>query len=144
MVSGTLVPVDRLAAALLDPAFARDGVTLLGGEPFAQPEGLLALVRALHIRECRHVLAYSGYTYRRLRRLAERQPVIGTILDEIDVLIDGPYVQALAGGAGLWTGSGNQRVLGATRSAERTLALLGDGAMPIVWDDELGRHVPRA
>jgi len=45
--AGTLVPVDCLAEALLDPAYERDGVSILGGEPFLQPEGLLALVRAL-------------------------------------------------------------------------------------------------
>ncbi|HEV8635408.1 MAG TPA: hypothetical protein VG370_14370, partial [Chloroflexota bacterium] len=39
---------------------------------------------------CRHVLAYSGYTYERLRRLAARRPAIGAVLDEIEVLIDGP------------------------------------------------------
>ena len=89
----------------------RDGVTVLGGEPFLQPEGLLALVRALRARGCRHILAYSGYTYERLRRMAERQPAIGAVLDEIEVLVDGPYVQALADSAGPWTGSGNQRVI---------------------------------
>lgn len=122
---GYLVPVDRLAEALLDPACGRDGVTILGGEPFAQPEGLWALVRALRARGCRHVLAYSGYTYQRLRRMAERQPAISEVLDDIDVLIDGPYVAPLADGAGPWTGSGNQRVinLAATRRTGRLVLL---------------------
>jgi anaerobic ribonucleoside-triphosphate reductase activating protein len=108
---GALVPVARLADALLDPAHPRDGVSLLGGEPFAQPDGLLALVRALRRRGCPHLLCYSGYTYEHLRRRARRQPAIGAVLDAIDMLIDGPYVESLADGAGPWTGSGNQRVL---------------------------------
>ena len=108
---GALVPVDRLAEVLLDPAYPRDGVSLLGGEPFAQPAGLLALVRALRTRGCRHILAYSGYTYEHLRRRARRDPTIGAVLDDLDVLVDGPYVAALAGTGGPWTGSGNQRVL---------------------------------
>ncbi len=108
---GRLVPVERLAAALLDPAHERDGVTILGGEPFAQPAGLLALVRALRRRGCRHVLCYSGYTYEALRRRAELEPAIAAVLHEIDMLIDGPYVAGLAHGAGAWTGSANQRVL---------------------------------
>jgi organic radical activating enzyme len=37
---GRLVRVDRLADALLDPVYARDGVSVLGGEPFYQPEWL--------------------------------------------------------------------------------------------------------
>jgi anaerobic ribonucleoside-triphosphate reductase activating protein len=109
--AGTVVPVHRLAQALLDPAFDRDGITIAGGEPFHQPEGLWALIQELRVRGCRHLLVYSGYTYERLRRMAGQQPAIDAILDEIDVLIDGPYVQVLAEGAGPWTGSSNQRVL---------------------------------
>jgi len=106
-----LVSVNRLADTLLDPTYERDGVTLLGGEPTAQPAGLLALVRALRLRGCPHILMYSGYTYEALQRIAERQTVISAVLEEIDVLIDGPYVATLADGAGSWTGSANQRVI---------------------------------
>ena len=81
--------MDRLADALLDPAYTRDGVSLLGGDPFAQPEGLLALVRALRARGCPHILCYSGYTYEALRRGARRQATIGAVLDELDMLVDG-------------------------------------------------------
>jgi len=116
-----MVPVGRLAEALLDPAYERDGVSIHGGEPFAQPEGLLALVTALRERGCAHILVYSGYTYERLRRVALRRPAIGAVLEEIDVLIDGPFIAALADGAGPWTGSANQRVidLAATRRRSR-------------------------
>ncbi len=86
-------------------------MSILGGEPFQQPDGLLALVRALRARGCGHLLAYSGYTYEQLRRVAERRPAIGAVLDEIEVLVDGPYFAALADRAGPWTGSGNQRVI---------------------------------
>lgn len=108
---GFLVPVNRVAEALLDPSHERDGVSILGGEPFAQPDALLGLVRALRSRGCRHILCYSGYTFTELRRRMRQQPAIGATLDEIDMLIDGPYVASLAAGAGPWTGSANQRVL---------------------------------
>ncbi len=111
MAGGRAVEVDQLAAALLDPAYRRDGVSILGGEPFAQPDGLLALVRALRAGNCPHILSYSGYTYEQLRRMADLLPAIGSVLDEIDVLIDGPFVTSLAASAGPWTGSGNQRVI---------------------------------
>jgi anaerobic ribonucleoside-triphosphate reductase activating protein len=116
-----------MAEALLDPAHQRGGVSLLGGEPFAQPAGLLGLVRALRARGCRHVLAYSGYTYEQLRRIARVRRAVGAVLDDLDVLIDGPYVQDLAATAGPWTGSGNQRVidLAATR-AQGHVVLLTD------------------
>ena len=68
-------------------------------------------MQALRARGCPHILCYSGYTYEALRTRAKRPAAIGAVLDEIDMLVDGPYVEALAGGAGPWTGSGNQRVL---------------------------------
>lgn len=109
--AGAAVPVARLADALMDPAHARVGVSILGGEPFAQPDGLLALVGELRRHGCSHIVVYSGYTHERLRSLAHRRPSIGAVLDEVDVLIDGPYVESLADGAGAWTGSSNQRVI---------------------------------
>jgi anaerobic ribonucleoside-triphosphate reductase activating protein len=105
---GALVPVGRLAAALLDPAHARDGVTVAGGEPFAQPAGLASLLRALKARGV-HTLVYSGYTLEALARRPE--PEVGEALELADVLIDGPFVAALAEGAGPWSGSANQRML---------------------------------
>jgi len=116
---GRPVSVDLLADAVLDPFYERDGVSILGGEPFQQPEGLLALVRALRARGCPHLLAYSGHTYEQLRRMAERQPAIGAVLGDLDVLIDGPYVLARADTAGPWTGSGNQRVIDLAATRER-------------------------
>ncbi len=119
--SGKLISVKRLAEFLLDPNFERDGVTILGGEPFAQSDGLLALVRELRSKNCPHILCYSGYTLEALSEKAAAHPSIGAVLDEIDVLIDGAFVESLSSGAGLWTGSGNQRVidLAATRRSNR-------------------------
>lgn len=114
--AGALIPVAVLADELLDPKFERDGVTILGGEPFAQVPGLLALVRELRSKNCPHIVCYSGYTLEHLREKAIEQPLIGEVLDRIDVLIDGAYIESLASSAGLWTGSGNQRVIDMNRT----------------------------
>jgi anaerobic ribonucleoside-triphosphate reductase activating protein len=123
--AGTPVPVDVMADALLDPAYEREGVSILGGEPFLQPEGLLALLRALRARGCADLVCYSGYTYEALLRRSARRPAIARALGEIDLLIDGPYVAALADRAGPWTGSGNQRAidLRATRQVGAVVCL---------------------
>ncbi len=119
--SGAVVPVKKLAESLLDSNFERDGVTILGGEPFAQVDGLLTLVKELQKQGCSHIVCYSGYTLEDLREKAVKQPSIGEIIGEIDILIDGAYIESLADGAGLWTGSGNQRVIDmrATRECGR-------------------------
>ncbi|MCC7307131.1 MAG: radical SAM protein [Acidobacteria bacterium] len=120
---GALVSVKTLAEKLLDPSFERDGVSILGGEPFAQPESLLALVKELRQAGCEHILCYSGYTFETLVKQAIKQPAIANVLADIDMLIDGPYVETMADGAAAWTGSGNQRVidLAETRRTGRTV-----------------------
>jgi anaerobic ribonucleoside-triphosphate reductase activating protein len=109
--AGELISAQKLAELLLDPNFERDGVTILGGEPFAQPHGLLALVKELRLKNCPHITCYSGYTLEVLSDKAVREPAVSMVLEEIDILIDGAYVESLASSAGLWTGSGNQRVI---------------------------------
>jgi|CXWL01.1.fsa_nt_gi anaerobic ribonucleoside-triphosphate reductase activating protein len=108
---GELVSVKTLAEKLLDPSFERDGVSILGGEPFAQPESLLALVKELRQAGCEHILCYSGYTFEALNEKATREKAICEVLADVDMLIDGPYVEGLADRSGAWTGSGNQRVI---------------------------------
>jgi anaerobic ribonucleoside-triphosphate reductase activating protein len=121
--SGEIISIKELAELLLDPNFERDGVSILGGEPFAQVPGLLALVEELRSKGCPHIVCYSGYTLESLREKAVNQPSIGGVLDAIDILIDGAYVESLSSSAGLWTGSGNQRVidLQATRRSDQVV-----------------------
>ena len=79
-----------------------------GGEPFAQPAGLLALLLRLKMHTI-HIVVYTGYTLEALARRPE--PKIREALALIDLLIDGPFVARLAEGAGEWRGSRNQRVI---------------------------------
>ena len=106
---GALLAVRDVLAALLDPAGApRDGVTISGGEPFLQPHALLLLLQGLKVRRL-HTVVYSGYTLEALARRPE--PEVHAALCLADLLIDGPYVAALAGDAGEWRGSRNQRLI---------------------------------
>ncbi len=58
---GRVMPVEAVVAAVLDRAGEpRDGITVTGGEPFAQPDGLAALLRALRDRGL-HTVVYSGH-----------------------------------------------------------------------------------
>lgn len=108
---GQLWDTTSVAETLLDPAGApRDGVTILGGEPAQQPEGVWAVIAALRLRDpALHLTLYSGYTIEELRTRPE--PEVCRILDATDLLIDGRYVRALSDGAGEWRGSRNQRAI---------------------------------
>jgi len=107
--SGGEMTVSEVVEAVLDPEGApRDGVTVLGGEPFLQPEGLLALVTTLKATG-QHITLYSGYTLEEL--LSRPDPHIASILELTDILIDGPFVKELSDNAGEWRGSTNQRII---------------------------------
>lgn len=104
---GRLVDTDRLAAELaaLDGI---EGVTVSGGEPFLQIGPLHALLRALRGRTGLGVILYTGYTVEELRAMGD--PRVEEILSALaDLVIDGPYVEALNDGGAL-KGSSNQRV----------------------------------
>lgn len=110
MTDGVLLSLDAIELALLsrDGAEPRDGVTILGGEPFAQPFAMAELVRRLKARGV-HVLVYTGYVLDDL--LTSQNEDIQSVLGSIDMLIDGPFKRDLTEGAGEWRGSTNQRLL---------------------------------
>lgn len=106
---GVEMKVGETAERLLDPQGApRDGVTILGGEPFLQLEGLLVLMQLLK-RRGQHITLYTGYTLEDLANRNDR--TIRRILELTDILIDGPFVKELSENAGEWRGSTNQRII---------------------------------
>lgn len=120
---GMALSVSDVVKALLDPVGEpRDGVTVLGGEPFFQLVGLLALLEEVKSRGL-HMVVYTGYTLEALARRPERE--VRQALNLVDLLVDGPYVHSLAEGSGEWRGSRNQRLI------ERPGAVLA-GALPSV------------
>lgn len=88
-----------------------DGLTLSGGEPFDQAEDCLTLAKAAH-EDGLNVWAYTGYLFETL--LAD--PIRRPFLEEVDVLIDGPFRLAERSLALSWRGSRNQRVIDVKKS----------------------------
>lgn len=85
-----------------------EGITFLGGEPFAQAAPLAAL--AVRLREKGlSVVTFTGYTIEHLRSAGnagwER------LLSASDLLIDGPFVRELAHQGRPWVGSSNKRFI---------------------------------
>ena len=84
-----------------------EGVTISGGEPFLQADNILKLIRLIRENSNLTIICYTGFTLADLQR--KNDPVVDDILATIDVLIDGPYVDALNDNQG-WRGSSNQTV----------------------------------
>lgn len=106
---GVRLTIDETVNLLLDEQGSpRDGITVLGGEPFLQSEGLAALLSALKERGL-HITLYTGYTLEALRERKEH--AVDETLKLADILIDGPFVAQLSHHAGEWRGSTNQRII---------------------------------
>ncbi len=88
-----LVSVEELAERILSEP-ANQGVTFSGGEPFLQATALAALARQVKASGL-NVMSFTGYTLSELRSPSAPEGV-EDLLDQLDILIDGPYVSALA------------------------------------------------
>ena len=99
------------------------GVTFSGGEPFCQP-GPLAILGQQIKKAGMHLMCYSGYTYEQLLKRAETEPDVAALLDVVDVLVDGPYIEAQRDISLPWAGSNNQRVIDVKRSLKKNEVVL--------------------
>ena len=115
----TAAETERLISYLQDDT--NSGLTLLGGEPMENAEDLLELVQAVRraVPE-KSIWVYSGFLYEEI--LA--QPARKALLEACDVLVDGPFVDALKDPGLYFRGSSNQRVIDVAKSREAGKAVL--------------------
>lgn len=106
--NGRLVSITEIISEIDKKSSEHDGVTILGGEPFDQPESLQILVERLKAKNY-HLVIYSGYTVENL--LERESESVNLILANTDLLIDGAFVRELAERAGEYRGSSNQRLI---------------------------------
>lgn len=83
-----------------------EGITLLGGEPFAHAAAARLANRAQE--EGLSVMTFSGYELEVLQ--AGTIPWANDLLAATDILVDGPYRRELPDASRRWIGSANQRV----------------------------------
>lgn len=112
---GAEMSADALLADIAKNPFIK-GVTFSGGEPFSQPGPLAEIARELKKRGF-HLMAYTGYTYEELTALED--PAVEELLSQLDLLVDGRFIQAQRNIDLRFRGSENQRILDvpASRSA---------------------------
>lgn len=122
---GQELPVEEVARQLLSNPLT-DGLTLSGGEPFAQPESCLQLAQLAHAHRLT-VWTYTGYTLDHL--LAQGTPAQLTLLRETDVLVDGPFLQSQRTLSLPFRGSANQRLIQIPASLQSGAAVL--------WKEEM-------
>ena len=84
-----------------------EGITLLGGEPFAHAVPAAALAREAHALGL-SVMVFSGYTIEQLKEMPD--PAVADLLSRTDILVDGPYDRDHPDTQRRWIGSTNQRI----------------------------------
>nr|WP_113865314.1 anaerobic ribonucleoside-triphosphate reductase-activating protein [Brenneria salicis]NMN93077.1 anaerobic ribonucleoside-triphosphate reductase activating protein [Brenneria salicis ATCC 15712 = DSM 30166]RBP65154.1 ribonucleoside-triphosphate reductase class III activase subunit [Brenneria salicis ATCC 15712 = DSM 30166]RLM31662.1 anaerobic ribonucleotide reductase-activating protein [Brenneria salicis ATCC 15712 = DSM 30166] len=96
---------DRIITDLQDTVIPRQGISLSGGDPL-HPQNISEILRLVkRIRaECpgKDIWLWTGYVLAELT--AEQQQVV----DRINVLVDGKFVQELKDPSLIWRGSSNQ------------------------------------
>jgi len=100
-----LVTANELAEQLLIANKEVRGITISGGEPFLQAEGLAAMLGYARQHRQFDTIIYSGFTLKQLQ--SSSLPGIEALLTEVDILIDGAYIREIPANDGI-RGSLNQ------------------------------------
>lgn len=95
--------VDEVMAVVEDNGF---NVTLTGGDPMYQVDEIMPLCKAL--RDAGYnIWLYTGFTIEEIRA----DGGLARILDAVDAIVDGPYIEALRVTSLRFRGSSNQRII---------------------------------
>lgn len=96
--------IDQLAEVILREEM---NVTFSGGDPMFQPEAFAMLARKLRQQAALTIWCYTGYRFEALVNDPRRR----SLLEQVDVLVDGPFVQPLRDISLRFRGSSNQRLI---------------------------------
>lgn len=107
--SGQLVDVDILKQEIKKQKLI-DGITLTGGEPFEQAEGFAELAKEGK-KMGLTVVTFSGYTFEEIMNIGRDNPSWKELLQNTDLLVDGPFKIAEKDLSLAYRGSRNQRII---------------------------------
>lgn len=98
-----------------------DGITLSGGDPLLQVEGVIELSK-----KCKelglNVVCFTGFTYEELTKFSK----FDSLIENIDYLIDGRYVESLRDLSLRYRGSSNQRIIDIKKTKENSKIVLAE------------------
>ena len=96
---------DELLGVILADEFSN--VTFSGGDPLYQWEAFRELAKKIKEHSSKTIWCYTGFTHEEI--LADEG--MKTLLDYVDVLVDGPFIQNLRDPELHFRGSSNQRII---------------------------------
>ena len=107
---GTPVLVSDLLREILADPFA--DVTFSGGDPMFQPEGFRQLAEGIRDHSKKTIWCYTGLTWEQV----VAHPRQRALLQAVDVLVDGRFIEAQRDTDLVFRGSSNQRVIDVSAS----------------------------
>ena len=122
-VDGGTSVASEILLIQLKAHFYLDGVTFSGGEPMAQAAACGELAQAVH-QLGMNVWCYTGYTWEAL--MEAQNPDQRAFLEQIDVLIDGPFLLAQKSLNLRFRGSANQRLIDVQASLKAQRVVLAE------------------
>lgn len=105
MNGGYSMPINHILTLIKEDEFAN--VTFSGGDPFYQVDAVTELAKRIKAETDKTIWCYTGFTIEEIRE----DPNLNKLLQYIDVLVDGPYVEALRNTDLPFRGSENQRII---------------------------------
>ncbi len=123
--SGNEMTADEIFAIVEENGF---DVTFTGGDPLLQSEELAGLAQRI-AETGKTIWCYTGFLYDRVMS----DVYMRAVLENVEVLVDGPFVEALKDKALVFRGSSNQRLIDVAQSAP---------GRPVMWDDGSFTAIP--
>ena len=106
---GREMTTQQLLKIIIDDPFAN--VTFSGGDPMYQAAGFAELARAIREYTNKDIWCYTGFQFESLIQLDQLE-----LLEQLDVLVDGPFIERLKDPDLLFRGSSNQRLIDVPKS----------------------------
>ena len=118
IANGRNMTTEEILQVILADPFA--DVTFTGGDPMYQPEGFAELASAIKTTSKKTIWCYTGYTFEEIIK----NPRQMNLLQHIDVLVDGRFIEALKDESLYFRGSSNQRLIDVQASLAQKKAII--------------------
>ncbi|BCS84341.1 anaerobic ribonucleoside-triphosphate reductase-activating protein [Prevotella herbatica] len=118
--NGKMMTTKEIMDVIKEDPFAN--VTFSGGDPMFQPVGFAELADVIRIETSKTIWCFTGFKFETLIKNHAQK----SLLEKIDVLVDGPFVQKLRDTDLIFRGSSNQRIIDVKASLKNGEVVLLD------------------